>query len=342
MDGSAEIKLYDNLLVLSGTKLLFENYVINDFDDRYHNVSSFGVEGQHQVFSQLVKLICSTTLPSVVKAQAIFIFANLFKVMSTRNVPTAILNIGESSFKNLYAQLLVFFGTENMLYEICHDHGQTPGQSNNIKSILVNDSNNIDPFSSLTDNIFSVTLIDLDTVKEGLGSLLDQCARLVSENGKIILYGSGKYDSESFNFSSMGNANIFQLNSDGYVISIDILEKENSSYNNEFKEQVLGLIQTLNSELLTLMQYIMSNHPTSNNYLWHNAVDTSIKIVAQIEELITQTYMIFNNKDLKFQTNEVKNALLDFKYEAYLNRKDYDFFQSTLFDCYNNWVDCIH
>jgi hypothetical protein len=85
----------------------------------------------------------------------------------------------------------------------------------------------------------------------------------------------------------------------------------------------------------------MSNHPTINNDEWHHAADTSIKIVAQIENIITQNYMIFSNKDLKFQTNEVKNALLDFKYEAYLNRKDYDFFQSILFDCYNNWVECI-
>ncbi|MDR0269105.1 hypothetical protein, partial [Paenibacillus sp.] len=280
MDGTNEVKLYDSSLVLSGTRLLYENDMIYDFQDRYHNISSWGVEKQIQIFSQLVKQLYAITLPNIVKARAIFIFANLFKVMSSRNVPTAILNIGESSFNSLYAQLIFFFGTENKLYEICHDHGNTPSQSNNIKSILVHDFNYIEPLGSLSDNIFSVILIDLDAVKDNIGAILDQCARLISENGKIILYGSGEYDSKSFNFSSMGNVDILQLNSDGYVISIDILEKEDS-VNNEHKEQVLGSIRTLNSELLTLMQYIMSNHPTINNDEWHHAADTSIKIVAQ-------------------------------------------------------------
>ena len=35
--------------------------------------------------------------------------------------------------------------------------------------------------------------------------------------------------------------------------------------------------------------------------------------------------MLFENEDVKYQTNEVKNALLDLKYEAYLSRKHYDF-----------------
>lgn len=338
MDNAAEINLYNNTLVLANKKLLFEGNLIYDFEDRYHNISSLGVEQQIQIFSQLIKLIYDTNLSNAVKAETIMIFAFEFKALSARNTSSSVLSIGENIFNNTYAEVLSLFGKENKLYESSNKKELSLSKSNNITSILLNEDFSMD---FLSDNYFSVILINFDLVKNNIETILDECCRLVNRNGNIICYGSDVHDLERVNNSLLNNASLYQLSSEGFLITIDLNGNKTSACQDDIKEQILSLIQSKNSELVKILQYIMSNHPSSENDNWYRMMDKSIKIMTEIEAIVAKNHTVFDNKDLKFQTNEVKNSLLDFKYEAYLNRKHYNFFQSKLFDCYNSWADTV-
>lgn len=332
MKNSAELKFHNN-------KIMIDNEIIYDFEDRYHNISALSVEQQVQFFSRLVNSISATNLSAAEKNEFILICACLFKVLSAKNTPASVLIIGNNYFLDILAEIINLFSNENKLYHICdinNYHGNS--NCNNVISIVVS------TFSGpgfLAGNNFAAVLIDHNFIKNNIHSVLSECIRLLTVNGAIICYGSDFFSSESLNIPFDANTHLYQLDTERFVVSVSINDITDDTSHNSAKEEIINKIGQEGAKLLENLQYIMSNRPASPDDIWYSIIDECIYVIDQIESIIMKNYMLFENQDLKYQTNEVKNALLDFKYEAYLNRKYYDFFQSNLFDCYNDWVTNI-
>jgi len=332
MKNSTDIKVHNN-------KVMINDEVIYDFEDRYHNISALSVEQQIKIFSGLINTISTTQLSKAEKNEFILICTYLFQILSAKNTPAAILIIGDNLFLNIIAKIMNLFSNANKLYHVCDiNNYHSNGLCSNLISIVVNQFCSTD---FLADYRFDAVFVDLNFIKNNLHAVLSECRRLLGRDGKIICYGSSAFSSEMQNVLLNADANLYQLGPERMVGSISINNEQDNVSQNSVKEEILNIIEQKNSRLFELLQYIMSNRPISLSDIWYSIIDDCIYMIDQIESIITKNYMLFENKDLKYQTNEMKNALLDFKYEAYLNRKHYDFFQANLFDCYNDWITNI-
>jgi hypothetical protein len=332
----SKINLYNHTLVLDSQKLLFEGKVIYDFEDRYGNLSSFGVEAQFQLLQKVVDLIYQSGLTMEGKAEILIILGSILKVMSARNTPSTLLVIGESVTNSIYANVMTLFGNENRLYEFCHNPQMMFGNAENITSLLTDASYNME---SLPDNHFSLIVINFDSVKYVLPEILDQCDRLITNNGKLVIYGSGMQRSGLFDIAAQEDVNLYRLNTERAVLCMDITDKKSTSEEVGHRKQIFDMIDPLLKELSTKFKYVLTAHPSHSE--WHQTIDDAILLLSRTEEIIAKYFVIFENKDLKYETNEVKNALLDLKYEAYLNRPHFDYFHSALIDLYHHWVENI-
>lgn len=328
-----EINLYNNTLILTANRLLFEGKEICNFEDRYANLSSFGVEAQLQLFYNLINNIYKTNLALEEKAEILMSLGTMFKVMTERNEATSILVIGESPATSIYAQVIRFFGNENRLYEISHNRQMMAINAENITSILTDQSYSLD---SLPSNLFSLVIINFNSVKNHLATIFQQCERLVVKNSKMVIYGYGIQNSGLINVFPLDGVNAYQLNGERALLSIDISGEQVNPVDKERKEQILGPILSLQTELFHKLDFLKSASPAHSE--WHQTTDDAILLLSRIETIITKHYALFKNKDLKFQTNEVKNALLDLKFEVNLSRRHFDFFHSVLFQHYNHWI----
>lgn len=328
-----EMNLYNNTLMLTAHKLLFEGQVIYNFEDRYANLSSLGVEAQEQFFYNLINIIFKTNLILEEKAEILMIVGTMLKVMSERNEATSILVIGESVATSIYAQVIKLFGNENRLFEISHNQQLMTANAENITSILTDGSYFLD---SLPNNHFSLVITNFNSVKNHLATVFRQCESLVSKNSKMVIYGHGIPQSGLINIFSLKGVNVYRLNGERALLSIDINDEKVNPVNEKRKEQILGLILTLKTELIHKFEFLKSAPPAHSE--WHRTTDDAILLLSRIETIVTKHHTLFENKDLKFQTNEVKNALLDLKYEVYLSRRHFNFFHSLLFQQYNLWI----
>jgi 6-pyruvoyl-tetrahydropterin synthase len=231
---------------------------------------------------------------------------------------------------------MTLFGNENRLYEFCHNPQMMFGNAENITSLLTDASYSMD---SLPDNRFSLIVINFDSVKHVLPEILDQCDRLITNNGKLVIYGSGMQRSGLFDIAAQEDVNLYRLNTERAVLSMDITDKKPTSEEMARREQIFNMIDPVLMELSTKFETVLSAHPSHDE--WHRTIDHAILLMSRIEEIVAKYYMIFENKDLKYTTNEVKNALLDLKYEAYLHRPHYDYFHSVLIDLYHHWLENI-
>jgi len=325
---------------VEGNQIWINDKIIYNFEDRYHNISALGVEQQIQIFSRLLDSISKANLSISEKDEIILICAYLFRILSEKNAPTAILTIGNNYLINIMATIIDLFNNANKLYHICDiNNFKFKDDHNNLISIVASKFCGTD---FLSDNNFAAVLVDLDFVKNNICTVLSECNRLLDRNGIIICYGSSVFRTEILNVFLDENVSLYQFSGDRLIACINTSnEKYNVSKNsikNSIKEEILKIIEQKKSEFFEKLKYIMSNRPTSLSDLWYSIIDDCIYIIDEIESIIAKNYMLFENEDLKYQTNEVKNALLDFKYEAYLNRKHYDFFQANLLECYNDWV----
>lgn len=330
MEKLTEIKVHNNKIIINGE-------IIYDFEDRYRNISALGVEQQIKIYSQIIKMISETNLSTSEKSEFILICTYLFKILSAKNAPAAILTIGNNRFISIIAEINDLFNNANKLYYICDNNNYNP--NNNINNLISIVTNKFCDTDFLAGNSFDAILIDLNFTGNNIHAVLSDCNRLLARKGSVICYGSDVFRSEISNIFLTTNVKFYQLSEERFAAYINI--DDNSVSTNSVKEEILSMIKQKNSELIEKLQYIMSNRPISLNDRWYSIIDDCIFIIDQIESIIAKNYMLFENEDLKYQTNEVKNALLDFKYEAYLNRKHYDFFQANLFDCYNDWVTNI-
>lgn len=328
MKNETSIKVQDN-------KIIINDDTVYDFDNRYHNISALGVEQQIQIYNSVI----TSNLSVSEKNEFTFICAYLFKAFSAKNSPVHALVIGNNHFIKLIANIIKLFNEENKLYHICETNEYNSNNtSNNIISIVENKFYNT---NFLSNNIFAAVFIDLDFIKNNIETVLSEYARLIDGDGVIICYGSSIYGPEIHDVLSDVNASFYQPNPERFLVSISLSNMNGNISQSGKKEEILKIIEQESAKLIDNLKYIMSNRPASLDDIWYSIIDDCIYIVDQMEAIITKNYMLFENKDLKYQTNEVKNALLDFKYEAYLSRKYYDSFQAILFDCYNDWVSSI-
>ncbi|GAB1157975.1 hypothetical protein YWY31_40000 [Paenibacillus illinoisensis] len=338
MSNSVNLSLFNNnTLSFSDNKLIFEDDVIHDFEDRYQNISSLGVEQQVQIFNKLIKIVYETNLPISVKAQSMIIFGYLFKILSTNNKPLSIISIGDRILNNLYAEVINMFDKHNIFLKICRYNDHESEESFDATSILMHNFRNM---GFLSENEYSLILINCDYDRENTEEIIKQCNRLVSRNGKILLFGSN-VNFDLPNVIEDSNMVFYQLHSEGFVLEIDFLNKSENCHKESYNTEILMQIKTTNAAFFDKLQLVLSSRPASKSDEWFTLIDDCISLISQIESCITKNYMCFENRDLKFHTNEVKNALLDFKYEAYLNGADYNLFQSIVFDCYNSWTEAV-
>lgn len=243
MSNSVNLSLFNNTLSFSDNKLIFEENIIHDFEDRYQNISSLGVEQQVQIFNKLIKIVYETNLPISVKAQSMIIFGYLFKILSTSNKPLSIISIGDRILNNLYAEVINMFDKNNMFLKICRYNDPDSGESFDATSILMNNFKNM---VLLSENEYSLIIINCDYDRENIEEIIKQCHRLVSRKGKILLFGS------EINFdltNVIGNNNIvfYQLHSEGFALEIDFLNKDENSQKESYKTEVLMQIQRINT-----------------------------------------------------------------------------------------------
>ncbi|MFB9276282.1 hypothetical protein [Cohnella cellulosilytica] len=331
-----DIYLYGESLVFTGGRLVFEGNVIYDFNDRYGNISSVGMEQQAQVYYQLIKQIYESDLPRILQAQTMVIFAEIFKKMSSQNAPVALLSVGGNLLNSAYANVVALFGEDNLVYELYDKNDYRSNNSDNRVSIV---GTSFQDLGMLNDKAFAAVLINIDLFRDDLEHAVYECNRLAAQKGQVILYGSGMYDVELNQLLPADDLQLYPFGTEGFIVSFVSKELSAVSYKANLKEQVLDLIHSYNQEVFQALQYVLSNYPIPQQEEWHTSMDCAIEAISRAEVLIAQYYILFDNMDLKYQTNEVKNAMLDFKYEAYLNGKHYDFFQATLYDCYNNWTE---
>ncbi|RVT61385.1 hypothetical protein [Niallia taxi] len=334
MKNNKEIKLFDSKLFIANNKLLFGGNVVYDFEERYHNISSFGLENQIQVFNQLINSLNEVNLSNSTKAETILVFSQILRNLSKKNIKSSLLTIGDSLFSTTYARLISLFGSEHQLYEVIHTKNLAEKPPENMTSLFVNEDFNME---FLAENYFSLILINFDSVNNQIETVFAESIRIIGKYGNIIGYGSDLQQLERISGYLSDDIDIYKLDSHRYVININI--SSDTSVKNGVTEQIFDFIELRNREIFSFLQFIMSQRPNSKNNEWYRVIDQAIDNMAQIETIISENHMFFDNKDLVFHTNEVKNALLDFKYEAFLNRKHYDFFQSNLYDCYNDWVE---
>lgn len=337
-DPIKDIYLYGESLVFTGGRLVFEGNVIYDFNDRYGNISSIGMEQQAQIYYQLIQQIYESDLPRIIQAQTMVIFAEIFKTMSSRNASVALLSVGGDLLNSAYANVVGMFGKDNLLYELCDKNNYRPNSSDNRVSII---GTSFQDLEVLTDRAFVAVLINVDLFRDRFESMLYECNRLAAKNGQVILYGSEMYGVELNQLLSADDLRLYPFGTEGFIASFGSKESSAVSYKESLKEQVMDLIHSYNQEVFQALQYVLSNYPISQQDEWHTSIDCAIEGMSRAEVLIAQYYMLFDNIDLKYQTNELKNAMLDFKYEAYLNRRHYDFFQAALYDYYNKWTESI-
>lgn len=324
MKNSIEIEARDN-------KIIINDEVIYDFENRYHNISALGVETQIQIFNT----ISSTNLSPSIKNEFILICAYLFRVLSAKNTPASILIIGNNSFLNIIAEIIGLFDKENKLYHIGDINNYN--RNNNCNNLISVVASTFCGTGFLASNIFAAILIDLNYIKSNKQTVLSECNRLLERNGTIICYGSNAFSSEMMNIFPDAKTSLYQLDPERFVVSFCYNNKKDTASQNSVKKEILNIIEQESAKLLENLQYIMSNRPASSDDIWYSKIDDCIYTIDQIESIIAKNHILFENEDLKYQTNEVKNALLDFKYEAYLNRKHYDFFQANLIECFNDW-----
>lgn len=348
MEQTNDINLYDNILVLNGSRLTFDENILYDFEDRYHNVSALSMESQLQTFSNLVKMIYGSTFSHEKKAEAIIIFASIFATFSAQNHTSHLVGIGENDFNDLFAYVLSLFGNDNLAYTISHKSIPMPMQTENRRIIAAEDYSSM---NGIEDKMAALILVNLDEVMKDTGggcgaetdryilAVLNECYRITASNGKILCYASGIYDLNLDDFTYADTANLYQLGNDCYLLDIDICSKEPSECNMRRKKQVLDEIGLKKSKLDEYLNKSISITPVNQNDPWYRQIDKSIFLVSQIEEIVRDNFELFDDMDLKYLTNELKNALLDLKYEMLLGGRHIDFFQSILSDCYTEWAD---
>ncbi|NMA33600.1 MAG: hypothetical protein GX940_03480 [Clostridiaceae bacterium] len=273
------------------------------------------------------------------KNEFILICAFLFRILSAKNAPVSILIIGDNYFLNIIEYIINLFNEGNRLYHIREINNYDC--DSNLNNLISEAASAFYGTDFLAGNNFAAVLIDLDSIKSNKQAVLSDCSILMERDGTIICYGSDDFRSEMLNIFPGSKTSLYQLDPERFVASVCFKSKKNDTSPNSIKKKILNIIEQERAKLLENLQYILSNRPASLDDIWYSIIDDCIYTVDQIESIIANNYMLFENEDVKYQTNEVKNALLDLKYEAYLSRKHYDFFQANLLDCCNDWSSNI-
>lgn len=316
MKHTTEAALYSTNLVLGSNKLLYENRTIYDFNDRYSNLSPLSIEQQLEVFHNLIKAIYSTNLHETIKVETLIVLGHLFKSLSASNASSSVLSIGGSVLNSAFPNIVRAFRDDNQFIEL-------------------------QQMNSFSGQSFSVIVINWEFAKPNFEAILNLSKQLIAKHGKIICFACRADDLErcTSQLNEVADVSLYRLSPERIVVSADVVRMEMPSGGNDAQDQILHLVKSIQSDIGHKMQFILSSRPTSADDEWHRLIDALIQTTAEVETIVASGYALFGNKDLKFQTNEFKNALLDLKYEAHLNRGHYDFFLSALKDRYANWVN---
>lgn len=328
------VNLFHNELVLHNNKLIFGSHLIHDFNQKISNCSSVDADQQSKLFLTLVKMIYESSLPLARKAEAVIMLTELFHVLSARNTSTDIMLLGESSFTGVFEYVLSRFHQDNRFYEVCHEKTL---KLENIKQLsYISISSDYDlaslPADLREEHRFGIIMIDYDAVQSNFLSVLEVCSKLVRREGKLLCYGTGIFDPEAIELPPYYDGNLYQLEEECFLLELDIDTPTFTKSEEAQRAIILPVILENRKKLSDAIDKLETILHGFNIATWNTRIDEIILVSFDLEQRINENAPLFINKDLKYLINEVKNALLDLKYEALLNHQDISFFYAMVSD----------
>lgn len=332
MTDNKKINLFREELVLLDYKLYFNDHLIHDFNDKVSNCSSVAMEDQNKEFLTLVKMVYEAPLSPIIRAETVIILATLYHVFSTRNSSTDIMLVGESSFTGVYEYVLRLFHQDNSLYELCPEKTQKPEKSKNLQYIAISSDYNLHslPKKLLTEHRYGIILIDCDAVQNSLSPLLEACSKLIRKGGQLLCIGSGWFDPDYMEIPDYFEGNVYQLEDERFVLVLDISTPSFTRSEEAARADQLTILHRIKEKLANLIDTLLTPPDEECSAKWHRRMDYAILMSSELEHFINNNSILFLDKDLKYKVNEVKNALLDLKYEVQLSSKDFIFFRDQV------------
>ncbi|QGG58090.1 hypothetical protein [Paenibacillus sp. B01] len=327
--------LFQQILLFSGNQLLYNGHLIHDFSDPHENISTLSVKKQLDLWLQIVDSIYDTSISEATKAQASFLFTYLIKELGRRNQPVSVFCLGKNYFTNLFSSLLTAFDSEHHLYEMTKKEDYQPNQNDNTSTILVH---HFRKYNVVKPSCIEMMLVNMEDFVHDPNEMIQICCRSAAPGARVVLFGAGDGLSALEMFPDTLRIDYYPLGSERFVASFTmpnqplLLEEDRSI--REFSQQLASLC----GELSPLIDDISLHTPDEDEEKWHASIDHAIVIVSKIETMIIENYKRIRNIDFKYQTNELKLHLLDFKYEASLHLENYSFFRQSLLECYAGWV----
>lgn len=324
---------------LENDRLIFRDFneqkeeIIYDFKDIEHNYAAAGLERQQEIFSVLVRTIKEQTSDVFEQLLYTLVISFSMKCLAMQTYGMPVLTVVKPALQRI-GVFVKLIRENNLLFNLRRNASIDLDDGD--KAIACISGNFLEYLSAMRSDSFPLILIDIDLLKEDLESFYSECYRLLSKESTLLVFGRGPLQGRLSKFPFEAQYTAYTFDELGYLLYV---RPQKSVEQTMHYGAVLEQIGDFNNEIIENIKFVMQNNPELDNEAWQSKIDAAISATSACEDFIVANNKVFQNPDIKYYINELKNAELDLKYEVVLYGQFYDDFIDGLFECYNKWIE---
>lgn len=278
-----------------------------DFGNKQANLCHISREIQMDLYTQLWNIITQAGLSEEMSIKQLAMHALLMRTISSVEDPLNILIMGDAIFIKNSTQYADIFNKDTIVYTLPLEEDDVPDK-NELTPSLVEYIRMIGVESKKKCN---VVYLDYWMIGENTELFLAELDQILDFEGLIFLSSAPK-EIQEWNGFSLEEHYVLNENNKLYLLKSkkDFIPTQEQKKLLSHYQEIFNLIQKQWKEIKVLT----TRDALSKEKELEEQIDKLILFTADLETFVNKNHMLIVNKDIKYEVNELKNALLDLRY----------------------------
>ncbi|SHO48765.1 hypothetical protein [Anaerocolumna xylanovorans] len=303
---SLEICLKDKCVVVKDHLLSIK---LLDFNNKYTNLCLLPRKIQYELYIELWNLVTKSDLPEREKEMLLVIHALLIRYFSSTERTLKAVLTGDEVLLGQVVQYVDFFNREDLVFSLPVSRKTDYDMEEFIPAFI----DYIHEVGNEIRNKCNLFLIDYRGLGKKESVILSEINQILDYKGEIILYHAPE---EGLELSEFQLEEKFVIDKNN---TIYLLESKKQYQMGEDEKKLVyqfqDIIGKLNADWVDIENTVQGICYEKKEKRLTIKLDAMISLVQRLETIVTENLIFHLHKDLKFEVNELKNTLLDFRYE---------------------------
>lgn len=287
-----------------------ESKLLLNIHDTYTNFSVMSRETHFKLLNQILLFYKQLNLSQIDCTEQFVLHSLFIRLLSESNQNQNLLICGNESLIEVFSQYCDGFRKGNLIYTV------PLNESEDLSLAILEYMNEL---VQTHENFFSLIQLPYNCIKNNIEQIFKVVSDMLKWDGFLILSGCLHNEFSSLPFKITEQYRIDEIKS---VILLNIDKEINPG--NQYLEKI--------SQLKLMLSSIQQDLKKMNQV---DIVNQSILTAAKMENNIVGNEDTFLNHNLKYQVNELKNALLDLRYDE---KEENDIFIKTIKELCNELI----